>query len=63
MKKEIPKMGSKKIIIIPTINDIYLYRNEVKDPNILIDDLNNISKFVDNINKFLKIYYCLKFTR
>ena len=31
-----------------------MYRNEVKDPNILIDDLNNISKFVDNINKVFK---------
>lgn len=38
-----------KILLITTLNDLYVYRNEIKNPNLLWDNVTIISKFIDNI--------------
>lgn len=53
-KKSYFNTEQKNILIISTVNDIYLYRNEVKNPNLLADDLFYLNTFLANLLKNFK---------
>ena len=53
-KKSLFSTDKNKITLVTAINDIYLYRNEIKDPNLLIEDLYNIANFTNKIYAVFK---------
>ena len=53
-KKSFFSINKNKITLVTTVSDIYLYRNEIKDPNLLATDLNNIAYFINKIYDVFK---------
>lgn len=54
IKEKILKITQKKdILLIPAVMDFYLFKNELKKPNLIYKDLDNLNIFIKNLDSKL----------